>query len=443
VIVFETKGLIELQLLSAFGVSVKETRNPIGKFGTGLKYALAVLARYGAYLEIHRGLDVYNVSTMHQVLRGKRFEFLMLSNEHEGDIPLPFTTELGEHWELWMALRELQSNTLDEDGYSYATAEPPKPHPEITRIVVTSTAFERVYEKLEQYFLLTDPLQVGAIANIHQGRNTGVYYRGVRAADLQHESLFTYDIQKDVVELTEDRTIADMWYVTHNIAKLWCTKPDLKPELLEEVLVAPSATLEGRLEFHMVGAEPSELFLNTVERIRSGGNCAALNATADELYRRKRGDQALAEEVRLDLTEEMQAAMDQAYACAQLLGYTNVRDYPVHVVNSLGAGVYGLAKNGVIYLSLRAFHDERVVSTLLEEYMHVALNFEDESRDFQNYLLYTLSNLLKKQLGGQQTFDCKRLVQAQQTDQQLKPNTVLVEEEVEDGVRDQDAPWPF
>src|ERR1700733_12022356 len=46
-IVFENYGEIEIDAITTFGVSVKEGPNPIGFFGTGLKYAVAVLLRHG------------------------------------------------------------------------------------------------------------------------------------------------------------------------------------------------------------------------------------------------------------------------------------------------------------------------------------------------------------------------------------------------------------
>jgi len=45
-IVFENQGEIDLIAFTPFGVNTKETDSPIGFFGTGLKYATAVLTLY-------------------------------------------------------------------------------------------------------------------------------------------------------------------------------------------------------------------------------------------------------------------------------------------------------------------------------------------------------------------------------------------------------------
>jgi len=44
-ITFENDGEIDLRAISQFGINVKTGDSPIGFFGTGLKYALAVLMR--------------------------------------------------------------------------------------------------------------------------------------------------------------------------------------------------------------------------------------------------------------------------------------------------------------------------------------------------------------------------------------------------------------
>lgn len=39
-LVFSNPGTLEMELVKLLGVSVKETNDPIGFFGTGLKYAM-------------------------------------------------------------------------------------------------------------------------------------------------------------------------------------------------------------------------------------------------------------------------------------------------------------------------------------------------------------------------------------------------------------------
>ena len=54
-VIFENPGEIDPLAIRTFGVSVKEGDNPIGFFGTGLKYALAILLRTGHQVSMQAG----------------------------------------------------------------------------------------------------------------------------------------------------------------------------------------------------------------------------------------------------------------------------------------------------------------------------------------------------------------------------------------------------
>ena len=54
-IIFENPGEIDPVAIITFGINVKESDHPIGFFGTGLKYALAILLREGQPITIQSG----------------------------------------------------------------------------------------------------------------------------------------------------------------------------------------------------------------------------------------------------------------------------------------------------------------------------------------------------------------------------------------------------
>ena len=97
-VIFENSGEIDTRLISSFGVNVKENDSPIGYFGTGLKYALAILMREKVSVEIAIGERLLKVGTSEETIRRVKFSFITLGGE-----VLNFTTELGKNWELWMA----------------------------------------------------------------------------------------------------------------------------------------------------------------------------------------------------------------------------------------------------------------------------------------------------------------------------------------------------
>lgn len=100
-IVFKNEGILDINSIITFGVSVKEKESAIGFFGTGLKYAIAVLLRNGCEVAIKSGLDVYYFGTESLIVRGKSFPIVTMNGKQ-----LSFTTEYGKTWELWKAARE-------------------------------------------------------------------------------------------------------------------------------------------------------------------------------------------------------------------------------------------------------------------------------------------------------------------------------------------------
>jgi hypothetical protein len=53
-VIFQNLGLIDLRAVQIMGLNAKESKNPIGQFGTGLKYAIAVLLRNNCSVSIFR-----------------------------------------------------------------------------------------------------------------------------------------------------------------------------------------------------------------------------------------------------------------------------------------------------------------------------------------------------------------------------------------------------
>ena len=122
VVVFETPTLLDVRALTIMGAHAKpNSTNPIGYFGTGLKYAIAVLVRMGCEPVIWIGRDRFSFSRLQSKFRGSEIEtvrmrVLRVGRTRAQHYELPFTTRYGAKWEPWMAFRELESNTRDERG---------------------------------------------------------------------------------------------------------------------------------------------------------------------------------------------------------------------------------------------------------------------------------------------------------------------------------------
>ena len=116
-VTFHNPGEIDLRVISTMGVNVKPDNDAaIGYFGTGLKYAIAVLLRHRQQVVVWSGWRRVELTATTETIRGKDFAVV---NMRDGDGPwqsLGFTTELGRNWTLENAYRELYSNCKDEGG---------------------------------------------------------------------------------------------------------------------------------------------------------------------------------------------------------------------------------------------------------------------------------------------------------------------------------------
>lgn len=237
-VAFRTPGLIPLESFTTFGVNVKpNTVSPFGYFGTGLKYAIAVLLRSGCRIVMWRGISRYEFYVKREDFRGKDFEFvrmkrqtqLLLRLERAYHTKLPFTLELGKNWELWQAFRELETNTRDEGGQTQLTEWPDDARHENsseTLVLVYGERFVDEYLDMGKHFLEGGKtLREDEAIQIIDRPSSHIYYRGVRIMDLKEEAEFTYNILSSV-DLTEDRTAKYPYLIEQMIANHWATSED-------------------------------------------------------------------------------------------------------------------------------------------------------------------------------------------------------------------------
>lgn len=389
-IVFENPGEIDIRSISTFGVSVKEGDNPIGFFGTGLKYAIAVLLRTGHGVEIHSGLRVVRFAVQAQQVRGQDFDFITMAIDGEPAAPLGFTTELGKQWELWMAYREIACNCKDEKGDGRYTKDAPAPSDDVTRIIVRGDDFESVFANGHLYILADEPQQVIGMTEVRNRAGYDLFYRGVRVMQLPKPAKYTYNLNAKLT-LTEDRTVKNTWEVGGRIAQAVLQSKD--DNFIRDVVTASDETFEGHLDFHGWGVSASPEFIFTVGEALSD-RMSKVNATAMRVWQDATKQSIAPLEIGLTKTQLM--SLNRALDFTATLGFV-IRDaYPIKVVESLGDGTLGLAKDGVIYIAEKVFHaggTKMLASTLIEEYVHLRHGYADLTRDLQNFLLDRLVSI--------------------------------------------------
>lgn len=291
-VLFTTPEPIDLQAFTLHGASSKVKDNPIGKFGTGLKYAIAVLCREGLLVTMFRDGVVYRFYTKETEMRVSRFWQVHMRREtwldgilKRGYIKLPFTTNFGINWKLWQVFRELQSNTMDEGGTTqiwtgFGVVEGLR-HESIgkTLFLVEGERFVQEYLDRERTFLPggltqregTDRIQILDRPSAH------LYYRGMRVHDLETPSALTYNFLGDI-ELTEDRTAANYYSLTREIQQTLLGSQD--EAIIGKALVRANdpakRTLESSFGYDYF-APPSEAFKSAV-RAAPSAPAGALNA---------------------------------------------------------------------------------------------------------------------------------------------------------------------
>lgn len=389
-IVFENPGEIDIRSISTFGVSVKEGDNPIGFFGTGLKYAIAVLLRTGHRITIMSGEDVVQFGIDKTVVRGQEFDFVTMKVNDGSATPIGFTTELGKQWELWMAYREIACNCKDEGGQGRHEHYMVDPEPGKTLLIVQGDAFESVFAQSHRFILEDQPMFKTGTLEVRNRPGGSFFYRGVRVAELRANALFTYN-ELSKMELTEDRTVKDQWTIGHRIATGVLRATD-KP-FIRAVITADSESLEGRLDFHGWGVPATAEFLEIV------GDCVAdraikVNASALKVWQDSTKQEFAPREI--TLTHVQQKSMDKALEFCERIGFKILGAYPISVVESLGDGYLGMAKDQKIYIAERVLHlggTKQLASTLIEEYLHLRHGWADMTRELQSFLFDKLVSL--------------------------------------------------
>ena len=384
-IVFENKGILPLECISTFGVSIKENENAFGYFGTGLKYAIAILLRNKQCITILAGKKKYTFTTEKRTVRGKDFLFILMNGKS-----LNFTTEVGKDWKIWQCYRELYCNCMDEKGGRVRQAsEAPNPSENTTYIIVEGSKFELVFLKAGTIVLTSKPLfqSLYPSLEIHNGASKSLYYKTIKAYELEtRPAMFTYNITSNI-SLTEDRTIKSLEDAFDKIMRVIMYSEE--KDFIRKVITARDGYLEHSFNYRLPCATPSTTFFEVVKEEIQRAN-PELNLSAMGLYNKYEKDKAEPTAIK-SIPEMIQLRLNKAIDFCKKINYP-VDDYPIIITSSMVTETLGLALNGKIFLAQHLFDKGTniVAQALIEEYVHLHYNYEDMSRPLQTYLFETI-----------------------------------------------------
>ena len=227
-ITFATPTAMPIEAATTMGVSVKED-GAIGKFGTGMKYAIAGVLRLGGNLSVSVEGVLYKFTAVSADIRGREFRIVHCNGQ-----PCGFTTDLGKHWEPWQLFRELASNALDEGG-SWSSGELDG----VTVIKVVCRELEDAGRTENVFLPKAEPLVRSSMgATIYPGLSQHYYYKGIRAGSFDRMAPVTIDVSDG--ELSEDRLL-DESKVRSELSWAFRTATHFDEQLVLDVLAQNEA----------------------------------------------------------------------------------------------------------------------------------------------------------------------------------------------------------
>lgn len=387
-IIFQNSSLLDLRCLTTFGVNVKsDPSSAIGFFGTGLKYAIAVLLREDQAITLDIDKVSYQFFTKTENIRDKDFQ-LCFYRDRDGEYQLPFTLELGKSWTLENAYRELYSNCLDEQG-KVSKSESPLSSENLTVFSIFGSAFEKVHENRDSFILPYNPSSAifrNSSAEIYPFSSSSVFYRGIAAFSPSTPSAYTYNIL-DSMELTENRTMY-YWHVESKIAELISATEH--EGIIRTALAQAQPSWEHKLDFQYITKSDKFLAILAKLLITNSENLSPLAATA--YYRSAGGALDLKTSPLPKEFEELQAsAVKKILSCG-----IDITSFPILFSQNLSENVHACAYKGQIYLTKLCFSSEQyLLDCILEEYVHLRYGVKDETREMQNRILTLLSKVIQ------------------------------------------------
>ncbi len=378
-VIFHTNGPIDPRSWRLMGISAKESGSPIGMFGTGLKYAIAVFLRLGHTFTIWSEGQTYEFTTQDIDFRGKDFRQICCNGEE-----LSFTTEYGKNWEPWQAYRELVSNTMDEGGIHFSGA----PFDHGTSIIVDGEAVRECMTKHDDFFVSNrEVIAETSAIRIYEGSGT-IFYRGVKVGTVTN-ALHSYEVLEHL-DLTEDRTIKSPGTVRCLVGReLVRNIKDAK--LPRHVMTADIERWEHGLDYGW------NSWSNKFKEVASDlwkNNPTSLNKHIFKLVRKNIEDIAWDS---IPLDEDQQGMLDKALGFLSRAGYPVTA--PVRMVENDDQNVVAFVYNGGIHLTEKSFDRGMffLITTLMEEHFHT-LGHDDNSRSFESFLMDELTKQAAKRL---------------------------------------------
>ena len=401
------KGQVEVEALTLVGASTKRgDSSQIGMFGSGNKYAMAYFLRNGINPIIYSGEEKIEISTELTKLRDDEFNVICVNGAKTS-----ITTEMGHHWKLWMALREIYANAQDEGLISFEKVEDVDPKENETHFYIPiNDEISDFMFNLDDYFSMEKNVlfenERGKILKKHSDK-ARIYRRGILVYETTMNSIFDYDLYN--IKINEDRMVNHEWYIWEEMWSLLqeCDNENIVRSALygcnERGRIERNISSVSTIQFSYINDAwdavlkdkficsldiggyvkdseraktlflPSKLYHTLVTAIKGIKEPTSLKKSNGGVFFNLIDDES-------SLFERLMPVMD-FFAVVKFK-----IPYKIKFVTFTDSSVLGMADDETIYLSPHNL-DKGVhftVNTIIEEYIHLKSGASDETRAFQD-----------------------------------------------------------
>lgn len=248
---FENDGALDLWNLMLMGASTKRgDKSKIGQYGSGWKYALATLLREDIPISIYSGGKSIQIGMRSVTMGTEDFNMVTVDGKDTN-----FTTDLGPDWKVWMAIREIYCNSLDEPHSAVNQHQSLPPLSIIdktrTRIIIGITPeVQAIIDNWMDYFSFerTDDVialpGVKVFEKLHKQKSI-IYRKGIKVAESSKPGVFDYDFED--VDINEIREAKDFYQVESLLKNAMTARLDA--DVIYRIL-SSEGTWEKDIDFH-------------------------------------------------------------------------------------------------------------------------------------------------------------------------------------------------
>jgi hypothetical protein len=385
---FRNPSLLPLIAATTLGVSDKSSEDPIGRFGTGLKYTIAGALRLNQEFSIVIGGHGYYFFAKPEKARDKFFNIVWMEDMANGEqTRLGYSTELGKHWEPWMYIRELYSNCKDEGGTHgwFDKDETPKPGSDETFILISGEIFESALKSMDDFILSKPPAKILSQISLHEKpvtRKPKIFLKNILVGEFMKDFEFDVNLLIDT-RLSEDRTVISV----EGIGDLLATNITASEELQMVEAWATNKDSNHLATSHRGWIDIDTPAFKLIESIwrespfrlnESWRNYSAWRFDADH------------DATKFELSPLELHKFNKALAFIKKLGFDQTVVW--NFVDPKDNEAFGFVSGGKIYICRKAFEQGTtfLAQTMIEEYIHAVKKTDDYTRAFQDTLLSRL-----------------------------------------------------